>query len=118
MSSKNFVQSCKYAVAGILYCLRSQRNIKIQAGAACLALAAAWHFQLSPVEWMLLVLTIAVVMAAEMINTALETVVDLVSPDYNLLAKIAKDAAAGAVLVMAVMSVVVGYLLFFHRVFY
>ena len=66
-------------------------------------------------EWLVLTLTIAIVLAAEGINTALEAVVDLASPDYHPLAKIAKDVGAGTVLLTAIAAVIVGLLLFLPR---
>jgi diacylglycerol kinase len=117
MRRRSWAGAFRHALNGITYCFGSQRNMKVQVAAAMAAVALAAYFRLSAVEWSLLVLTIAGVIAAEMFNTAVEAMVDLVSPQIHHLAKAAKDAAAGAVLVMALASLVVGYLLFFHRLF-
>jgi len=105
-------------MVGLLYCLKTERNIKIHLVAAILAGAAAWWYHLPQSEVAILALTVGLVFVAEMVNTAVETIVNLVSPRYHPLAKIAKDVAAGAVLVAALTALVVGYCLFFQRIFY
>jgi diacylglycerol kinase len=117
MRQKSGARAFRHAIDGIVHSLISQRNMKIHLVAAFAAVAGAIYYRLSAAEWMLLTLTIAGVIAAEMLNTAVEAVVDLVSPQVHHLAKTAKDVAAGAVLIMAAASLVVGYLLFFHRLF-
>lgn len=104
-------KSFQCAGAGIRHAVLSGRNVKIQSGiGACVAVAAVWC-GLSAAEYALLVLTVAAVLAAELTNTAVEAVVDLASPEYHELAKTAKDVAAGAVLLMATASVVIGLLI-------
>jgi diacylglycerol kinase len=103
-------------MAGIRYCYATQRNLKIHAAAAVAAVSAGVYLGLSAAELAVLALTIAGVIAAEMLNTAVEAVVDLVSPEFHPLAKIAKDVAAGAVLVMAFASLAVAYLLFVRKI--
>ncbi len=105
------VLSFRYAFEGWLYVVRSQRNAWIHALATFLVVIVAFWLGVSTFGWAILVLAIAVVWAAEMANTAVEAVVDLVSPDPHPLAKIAKDAAAGAVLVCAVGAAVAGVLI-------
>jgi diacylglycerol kinase len=117
MRQKNWSRAFKHALDGIIYCFASQRNMKIHAVASGMVIALALYLQFSTVEMIMLVLTIAGVVVVEMLNTAIETIVDLASPEVHPLAKIAKDVAAGAVLTMAVVSLIVGYLLFFHRLF-
>lgn len=90
--------------------------MRIHAAAGAIVTAAGFLFTLSRIEWTVLVLTIAGVMAAEMVNTAIEAVVDLVTEDVHPLAKAAKDIAAGAVLVTAAAAVVVGVLLFAPKI--
>jgi len=106
----------KNAFMGIMYCIRNERNMKIHMIAATLAVTLAWWFDLDSYEMMILLLTISSVFVTEMINTALEALVDIVSPEKRPLAKIAKDAAAGAVLITALSSLFVGYLLFFEKI--
>jgi diacylglycerol kinase (ATP) len=104
--------SFRHAFAGWWYVLRTQHNAWIHALASVAAFAVAWSLQLGRIEWAILVLTVAVVWVAEFVNTAVETVVDLSSPEIHPLAKIAKDVAAAAVLIAALSAVVVGLLLF------
>ena len=101
-----------WAAAGIAYSLRTQPNMRVHVLAALLAVGLGWFTDISRVEWLILILTIMAVIAAELFNTAVEASVDLVSPDYHPLAKAAKDAAAGAVLTAAAASLVVGVILF------
>ncbi|MDF2875353.1 MAG: Prokaryotic diacylglycerol kinase [Sporomusa sp.] len=107
----------KYAMAGIVYCVRRERNIQIHLTAALVAIGMAWRFELSALEQAILFLTIAGVITAEIFNTAIETIVDKVSPDFHPLAKVAKDVAAGAVLVQAITSLGIGYVLFWDKLF-
>ncbi len=110
------LRSFRYAADGVAYCFRTQRNLRIHAVAAVLAMAAGFRLGLSGAELGVLALTIAAVLVAEMFNTAVEALVDIVSPGYHPLAKVAKDVAAGGVLVTALVSLVVAYLLFAPRI--
>jgi diacylglycerol kinase len=109
-------RSFRYAFAGLGYCLRTQRNFRIHTLAATLVTGAGVVLGLSWVEWAVLALTMTMVMAAEMVNTVVEAVVDLTSPTYHPLAKVAKDVAAGAVLLTALGAVVVGLFVFLPHV--
>ena len=108
-------EAVSHAWDGVYFCLRWQKNIQIGAVACVGVMLAAWQLHFSPVEWALLLLTIAFVLTLEMINTALEAVVDLVTLEYRPLAKIAKDVAAGAVLLACITAVGVGVCLFVIR---
>jgi diacylglycerol kinase (ATP) len=101
-----------FAFAGLWYLLRTQRNAQIHCLIAGCAVALGLLLGIARWEWIALVLTIALVLAAEGFNTALEATVDLASPARHPLAKIAKDVAAGAVLLCAIASVVVGCIIF------
>lgn len=101
-----------YAFAGILHALKTQRNARIHVVVGTLAILLAVWLGLSPVEWAVLALTIGLVISAELANSAVETLVDLVSPEYHPRAKIVKDVAAGAVMITAMTSVAVGLFLF------
>ena len=109
--SHNRVVSLGYALAGWLYMLRWQRNTRLQAVASIAVLTLALWLQVGPLELALLVLTITIVWMAEFINAAVEAVVNLASPDYHDMAKVAKDVAAAAVLLGVVASVIIGLLL-------
>jgi diacylglycerol kinase (ATP) len=107
--------SFRYAFAGIGYLLWTQRNAKIHTALGLAAVALGFLLRIERGEWLALVLTIVLVLAAEGVNTAVEAVVDLASPAYHPLAKIAKDVAAGTVLLTAIGAVIVGLILFLPR---
>ena len=95
--------------------VRTERNMKIHLVAAILVLIACFFFDISRVEFLILVITITMVMSAEVVNTAIEAVVDMSTNYYHPLAKIAKNAAAGAVLITAINAVIVGYVIFWDK---
>jgi diacylglycerol kinase len=103
--------SFRYAFAGWWYVIRTQRNAWIHALASTLVLLLAAWLQLPARDWAVLILTIAVVWSAEFLNTAIEAVVDLASPELHPLAKVGKDVGAAAVLIAALASVLIGLLL-------
>jgi diacylglycerol kinase len=109
--SVRVLRSFRFAFAGVAYLFRTQRNARIHlvVGAATVAMAA-W-LGVGRTEWAVLVLTIAAVIILEGLNTAVEAAVDLASPRLHPLAKVAKDVAAGMVLVAAAAAVVVGLLI-------
>jgi diacylglycerol kinase len=109
--SARFLESFSYAWQGIVYVVRTQRNARVHLGAAVIALGLAVALHLARIEIAVLVGCVMVVIAAEMVNTVAESIVDLVTDRYHPLAKVAKDAAAGAVLVTAIGSAVIGLLL-------
>lgn len=103
--------SFRYAFAGWWYMLRTQRNAWIHAVLSTLVFLLGLWLSLGALEWAILFLTIGLVWMAEFVNTALEAVVDLASPDLHPLAKVGKDVAAAAVLVGACTAIVVGLLI-------
>lgn len=109
---KKLIKSFQYAGRGIRYCLRNERNMRIHLIASVYVLIFSLFFSLSSLQYAVLVLLIALMFSAEMINTAIETLVNLVSPCYHQLARIAKDVAAGAVFVCATAAVLIGLLFF------
>jgi len=111
MDRANFVTSFKYAFSGVWYVLRTQRNARIHAAVASAVIVLGLWLGLSRTEWAIIALTIGLVLAAESFNTVAEAAVDLATAEYHPLAKIAKDVAAGAVLLMAIAAVVVGLLI-------
>jgi diacylglycerol kinase (ATP) len=106
------VRAFRDAFRGVAEMLRTQRNARFHVVAMGMVLAAGLWLRLSRVEWALVALSIALVLAFEAVNTALEYLTDLVSPDYHPLAGRAKDVAAGAVLLGALGAVAVGLLIF------
>jgi diacylglycerol kinase len=112
---KKFVQSFGYAFAGIGHALRTQVNMRVHVAIAIGVVIAGVGVGLNAVEWAVIAVTIGVVWQAELFNTALEAIVDKVSPEFHALAKAAKDCAAAAVLIAAICAVGVGVALFGPR---
>ncbi|WP_054956658.1 diacylglycerol kinase family protein [Paenibacillus dakarensis] len=112
----SFRSAFTFAVQGIIHAFKAERNMKIHTAAAIMVIIAGMLFGLTPMRWMFLALAITLVISAELLNTAVEAVVDLVSPDEHPLARIAKDTAAGAVLITALFAVIVGVVVFYDPV--
>lgn len=112
MRRKNTLQSFDCAYEGLLYALRTQRHMRWHVLLGACALAAALALRLTKVETIVVVATVTLVLAAEMFNTAIEVTIDLLTKDYHPLAAVAKNVAAGAVLLTALNALVVGYILF------
>ena len=106
------LDSFRYAFHGIWRCVKGERNFRIHTLLAALSLILGVFYRLSPEKWAVLWLTIGLVLCAEGMNTAIEAAVDLSSPQKHPLAALAKDAAAGAVLLAALAAVGVGFSLF------
>ncbi len=115
MKVKKLVDSFNYAIEGIIYSIRTQRNMKIHMVATIIVLTATFFYDLSKLELLIITITITLVIVAEMINTAVECAIDATTNFYHPLAKIAKNVSAGAVLVTAINSVLVGYVIFWDR---
>ena len=109
------IRSFGFAFAGVGAMLRTQRNAQIHTAAMIVVVAAGWFFGVTAGEWIALILATALVLALEALNTALEAVVDLVSPQPHPLAKKAKDVAAGAVLIGAIGAALVGCIIFLPK---
>ena len=111
-----FNDSMNHALDGINYTIEHERNFKIEIIIAMVVLLAGFFFKVSKVEWIILLLTIASVLALELIYTSIERCVDLVTKDYHELAKNAKDVSAGAVLLMSLFSAGVGIIIFLPKI--
>ncbi|MDO5044272.1 MAG: diacylglycerol kinase family protein [Coriobacteriia bacterium] len=105
-------KSFYYAFEGLKTAFVMERNFKVMLVFALLAIIAAFILKLSALAWALLLIVIGMVLSAELLNTAIETTVDLVSPEYHELAKRAKDIAAAGVVIFAFISVIVGLIIF------
>lgn len=113
----NIFQSFGFAIRGLMLALKSQRNFKIDVIAAIIAVIAAFIFRIPYVEVAILTLTIGFMLFSELINTVIEFVVDAYfGHKYSILAKMAKDISAGAVLISALTSVTVGVVIFLPRI--
>jgi undecaprenol kinase/diacylglycerol kinase (ATP) len=111
------LKSFGYAIKGMFLALKDQQNMRIHLAAILTVTAAGIYFGLSAIEWAIIALTIGFVISAEMINTALEELVDFVSPEHHTRAGKIKDIAAGAVLVAAIVATVVAVYIFGNKIF-
>jgi diacylglycerol kinase (ATP) len=109
------IQSLNWAFEGVIHVLRTQRNMRIHFAVATVVLILAFSYGVTKLELMALLVAISFVLIAEMVNTAIEATIDLATTSFDPLAKIAKDIAAGAVLIASANAVVVGYLVFADR---
>lgn len=108
----NFRESFGYAKQGLVHCIRAERNFRIHLFMGLLAFAFGVFLGISRMEMAVLLLLIGLVLIAEMMNTALENLVDLCTGEYHPLAKVVKDVAAGAVLVLCCVAVLIGVVIF------
>ncbi|MGL4628568.1 MAG: diacylglycerol kinase [Cetobacterium sp.] len=115
-TKQDITQSFNVAIEGIIETIRTERNMKFHAFCTILVLMISIFLGVSRMELIVLSISMSLVLAAELLNTAIESFVDLVSPDYNLLAKRAKDVGAGAVFIAATNALIVGYLVFHKRI--
>jgi diacylglycerol kinase len=111
-SWKSLAASFGYAFQGIGHAVISQRSMRIHLVIAALAVVAGVFLRLQALEWVAIIVLIGLVLAFEMLNTALEVLTDLVSPHYHPSAKIIKDIAAGMVLILAIISVICGLIIY------
>ena len=105
------LESFQHAFAGLWHAWKTQRNVRIHVAIVMVVVTMGWAIELQPSQWAIIVLTIGFVVVAELFNTVVESLVDLVTAEHHPLAKQAKDVAAGAVLTSAIVAVVVGLLI-------
>ncbi len=117
MKPTRFIDSVNCAIEGIIYTARTQKHMRRHFVSALAVLLAVLLLRVTPMEFTLLVISVCFVLCAELLNTAIEVIVDMVSPDFHPLAKTAKDVAAGGVLVAAIGAAVMGYLILFRYIF-
>jgi len=116
MSHKHpITDSFAYAIDGIATAIKEEPNFRLHLLAATIVTTLAWYLKFSSLEWVILVLVISSVIVLELINTALEALVDLVSPSIKNQAKTAKDVCSASVLVASIAATVIGYLLFIPK---
>src|SRR5690606_32327934 len=116
MSKHSFFRSFSFALAGILSAFRTEQNFKFHSGAAVAAVALAVFLDISANEWLWIALAVALVMGAELMNTAIESLANHVSAEQHPLIRVAKDCAAGAVLMMAIFALVCGSVIFAPKI--
>ncbi len=113
---KKIINSFRYAFEGFLSSFRTERNMKIHVIAMIVVIILGFLLKLNKIEWCLCIIAIALVISAELFNTAIETVVDMISPEQNPKAKLAKDIAAAAVLAMAIGAAILGVIIFAPKI--
>lgn len=109
-------KSFSYAFEGIFTCIRKERNIKIHCVFMFLVIIAGLLLHLSMTEWCICLILFGLILSLELVNTAVESVVDLVTEERKPLAKVAKDTAAGAVLISAIMAAIIGCIIFVPKI--
>jgi diacylglycerol kinase (ATP) len=112
---KKFIRGFGYAFKGIWHSTVTQLNFKVHLAAAVVAVYAGYALHISNSEWLWITLCIGLVLAAELFNTAIEFLTDLVSPEYNKKAGLVKDMSAGAVLVTAICALIIGLIIFLPK---
>jgi undecaprenol kinase len=112
---REFVRSFSFAGQGIWYAVRTQRNMRVHLLAAAVAVGVGLALRISTADWACVVLAIGVVLTAEALNTVVEALTDLIAPQLHPLAKIAKDTAAGAVLIASAAALTAGVVIFLPR---
>lgn len=115
MRARTLLDSFNYAFEGIIYALKTQRNMRLHFVTTGVVLVLSLYLKLEKIEILILFLAIAFVILAEMMNTAIEATVDLITQEMHPMAAIAKNVAAGAVLVSSFLALVVGYLILFPK---
>lgn len=115
MKKDPLYKSFGYAFQGVFNTIRTERNIKIHCAAAILVTIFGIWLQISKTEWMICFILFGLILALELVNTAVEATVDLFTEERKPLAKKAKDAAAGAVLIVAIFAAVIGILIFIPK---
>lgn len=115
-SIRKRLASFKFAFSGLVSLLKHEHNSRLHLLAALLVISMGFVFGISRAEWMILVIIIAIVFITEILNSAIESLADFVSPEYSLIIKRVKDYCAAAVLIAAITSVVVGLLIFLPKI--
>ena len=110
------INTFKYALRGIAKAFATQRNMRIHGVVLALVVIAGIYFRLSNLEWIAIILCSGIVLATEIVNTAIEEIVNFISPEKNEKAGLIKDLSAGAVLVAALTAVIVGLIIFLPRI--
>jgi diacylglycerol kinase len=108
--------SFKHAFDGFIYAVKTQPNFRFHLLATIIAILLGIYFSISPTEWLILVFTINAVLVAEMVNTSIEAMVDLITLERRADAKVAKDVASAMVLISATLSVVVALIIFLPKI--
>lgn len=115
IDKKRLTNSFRYAFCGIVQAYKGEQNLKIHTVFAFLVIICGFIFKISYMEWFICLMLIGIMLMAEFFNTAIEYTVDLASPDMHPLAKAAKDTASAGVLIMAIISAIIGLIIFIPK---
>ncbi len=113
---KKLINSFRYAIEGFVSSFKTERNMKIHVLAMVIVVILGFVLKISSLEWCICAISIALVIGAELFNTAIETVVDMISPQKNPKAKLAKDISAAAVLILSLGAAVAGLIIFIPKI--
>ena len=113
---KRIINSFKYAIEGIITAFKKENNMKIHVLIMTIIIICGFIFKISVVEWFICIIMFGLVLASELINTSIESTIDLVTTKIDINAKIAKDTAAGAVLIIAIASIIIGLVIFLPKI--
>ena len=116
MRSKNFFEAVKHAIEGLIYSIKTQWNVRMQIFLVAASVIAGMFFNLNKLEFIVLMFSVVLIIIVELINTSIETTVDLFCDLYHPKAKIAKDVGAGAVVLSAINFAIVCFFLFFDNI--
>ena len=116
MDIKKLIKSFGYAFNGIKETIKNEQNIKVHLLIMCFVIVAGIIFKITKFEWIMCIILFGLVISAELFNTSIENTVDLITETKNEKARIAKDAAAGAVLIIAIASAIIGLIIFVPRI--
>lgn len=116
MKNKKLINSFKCAIQGIRQAVKTERNVKIHITIMILVIIAGIVLKINTQEWIICIILFGLVISLELVNSAIEATVDIAMPEINEKAKVAKDVAAGAVLVSAIASAIIGLIIFIPKV--
>jgi len=112
---KRFLRSFKYSYDGLKYAYVNEQSLTIHITVAIIVVIAGITLQISQIQWLFILMCIGIIMATELINTSIEATIDLISPEINALAKIAKDTASAAVFVFSIVAATGGIIIFLPK---
>jgi diacylglycerol kinase (ATP) len=113
----NRLKSVRYAFKGAYLLITTEASLKLQFFIGVIMTIAGFYYQLSPIEWIIQILTIALIMAIEGLNTAIEEMANFVHPEYHKKIGLIKDLSAGAVFIFAIAAIIVGCIIYFPKIF-
>lgn len=113
----NRIKSVGFALRGALLLIRTEASIKVQVFIAIVMTAAGFYFEISKTEWMLQIITIAVIMGTEGLNTAIEKISDFVQPEFDKKIGFIKDVSAGAVMIVSLAATIIGCIIYLPKIF-